>query len=70
MKLNTLFRNACIAASGAVVASPSFAAIDTDGVVTAINDAGTSGESVGKAVILVVAGLVVVGLIIGLVRKI
>lgn len=64
------FRNVCIAATGAAIASPSFAAIDTTEVVTEITAAGTSGETVGKAVVAVVAALVVVGVIIALVRKI
>ncbi|MOA55488.1 hypothetical protein D3C78_1792890 [compost metagenome] len=69
-RMKSFFRNGCIAATGFAVASPSFAAIDTTEVVADIAAAGTSGETVGKAVIAVVAALVVVGVIIALVRKV
>lgn len=69
-RMKSFFRNTCIAATGAAIASPSFAAIDPTEVVADIEAAGTSGETVGKAVIAVVAALVVVGVIIALVRKV
>lgn len=46
------------------------AAVDTTAVGTAITAAQTSSETVGGYVIAAVAGLVVIGLIISIVRKI
>lgn len=63
------FRNACIALTGAAMASPSFASVDVAGVNTAIGTAETSAHTIGTTVIGVVAGLAVVGIVIGLVRK-
>lgn len=45
------------------------AAVDVAGVNTAIGTAETSAHSIGTTVIGVVAGLAVVGIVIGLVRK-
>jgi hypothetical protein len=45
------------------------AAVDVTGVNTAIGNAETSAHSIGTTVIGVVAGLAVVGIVIGLVRK-
>lgn len=45
------------------------AAVDTTAVGTAITSAQTSAEGVGGMVIAAVAGLVVIGLIIAIVRK-
>ena len=45
------------------------AAVDVTGVNTAISNAETSAHSIGTTVIGVVAGLAVVGIVIGLVRK-
>jgi len=50
-------------------ASSTFAAVDVTGVNTAISTAETSAHSIGTTVIGVVAGLAVVGIVIGLVRK-
>lgn len=69
-KLKTMFRNGSIALAGAVVAAPSFAAVDTAAVTTAINGAGTQAEGVGGTVIAVVASLVVIGIIIAIVKKV
>lgn len=69
-KLKNMYRNGAIALTGAVVASPSFAAVDTTAVDTAIKAAGTQAEGVGGTVIAVVAGLVVIGVIIAIVRKV
>lgn len=56
-----------VALMGAAAASN--AAVDVAGVNTAIGTAETSAHSVGTTVIGVVAGLAVVTIIIGLVRK-
>ena len=69
-KLQTLFRNGSIALVGAAVASPSFAAVDTTAVETSIKAAQTQAEGVGSTVIAVVAGLVVIGIIIAIVKKV
>lgn len=53
----------------ALLSSPAFAAVDTAGAITAIGDSVTSAQGVGTAVIAGVAGLVVVGLIIAVVKK-
>jgi hypothetical protein len=57
------------AASASVVASNAMAAIDVGGVTTAIGNAEAGAHSVGTVVIGVVASLAVVGIIIGLVKK-
>lgn len=66
------FRNSCIAAVGSVTAfgAGSASAAVSEGAVAAINAAQTEGESVGTAVVTVVAALAVVGIIIALVRKV
>lgn len=56
-----------VALLGAAAASN--AAVDVTGVNTAISTAETSAHSIGTTVIGVVAGLAVVGIVIGLVRK-
>jgi len=56
-----------VAVMGAAAASN--AAVDVSGVNTAIGVAETSAHSVGVTVIGVIAGLAVVSIIIGLVRK-
>ena len=56
------------AASVAYIES-ALAAVDTTAVGTAITGAQTSAETVGGFVIAAVAGLVVIGLIIGVVKK-
>ena len=66
-KLNGLFV-AGIASLSAVTGS-AMAAVDVAGVTTAISNAEAGAHSVGTVVIGVVAGLAVVGIIIGLVRK-
>lgn len=58
-----------IAATGAMVASGAAMAIDTTAVGTAITAAETDALTTGEFVIGTVASLVVVGLIIGLVKK-
>ena len=67
--MKTLLRNASIALVGAAVAAPVFATVDVAGVNTKIEAAETSAQSVGTTVIGVVAGLAVVTIVIGLVRK-
>lgn len=69
IKMIKMVRNASIALVGAVVASGANAAVDVAGVNTAIGNAETSAHSVGTTIIGVVAGLAVVTIIIGLVRK-
>lgn len=72
-----MFNRACsrvaIAASGVFAFAMSglaAAAVDTTAVESALTAAQASGEGVGGKVIAVVAGLVVVGVIIALVKKI
>lgn len=60
---------AALAAAVSGVASSAIAAVDTAGVQTAITGAQGSAETVGGYVIAAVAALVVVGLIIGIVKK-
>lgn len=69
-KLKSLFRAGSIAAAGAVVASPAFAALDMTAVESAIDGAATNGESAGSLVIGAVAIMVGIGLVIAIVRKI
>lgn len=65
----TAVRNAGIAFSGAVMASPSFAAIDTAAIEAGVLANTAKGEEVGGYVILAVLAFAVVGIIIGMVRK-
>ena len=58
-----------LVASVAVVSSPAFATIETDAE-TAITAAKDSALTVGGYVVAAVAGLVVIGLVISMVRKI
>jgi len=58
-----------VAAGALVSAGSANAAIDVDSVTTALGAAETSAHSVATVVIGIVAGLVVVGIIISLVRK-
>ena len=58
-----------VAALVSVSATSAFAAVDTTAVGTAITAAQTSAEGVGGLVVAATAGLVVIGLIIGIVRK-
>ena len=64
------FRNACIGLAGFAAANSAFAAVDTAAVETAIEASVGDAETVGGYVIAAVAALVVIGLIIGVVRKI
>lgn len=61
---------AAAVASLTAIGSQAHAAIDTADVQTALTAAQTSAEGVGGMVIAVVAGLVVVGIIIALVKKV
>lgn len=61
---------AMIASGAMAVTSYANAALDTAGVKTSLETAQGTGETVGGYVIAVVAGLVVVGVIIALVRKV
>lgn len=58
-----------LATFGAMAASQVHAAIDVTEVGTSITNAETAAHGIGTQVIAVVAGLVVVGIVIGLVRK-
>ncbi len=68
MKKLLNLKNAAVAA-GTAFAGQVYAAVDVAGVNTAIGTAETSAHSIGTTVIGVVAGLAVVGIVIGLVRK-
>lgn len=58
-----------VLASLAALGGSAMAAVSIEGVGTAITAAQTSAEGVGGLVITAVAALVVIGLIIGIVRK-
>lgn len=58
-----------VLAGSVLVANSAVADVDVAGVTTAIGKAETSAHSVGTVVIGVVAGLAVVSIILGLVRK-
>jgi murein endopeptidase len=66
-----LFKKVGLAAAtaSAFVGAQAMAAVDVSGVNTQIATAETSAHSIGTTVIGVVAGLAVVGIVIGLVRK-
>ena len=66
----TGFRNACIGFTGLGLSGLALADIDTTTVNASLDAAQASGEGVGSKVIAVVAGLVVVGVIIAIVRKV
>lgn len=59
-----------VGAAATAFVQNAMAAVDTTAVGTALTSAQTSAESVGGQVIAVVAGLVVVGVIIALVKKV
>lgn len=63
------FRNSCIGLTGFVAANSAFA-VDTAAVETAIDASVSDAETVGGYVVAAVAALVVIGLIIGIIRKI
>lgn len=67
---SALSKKAALAAAALAATGSSFAAVDTTQVQSALTAAQTSAEGVGGMVIAVVAGLVVVGVIIALVRKV
>ncbi len=75
-KLKALFaapgaavRNGCIAVTGAAMAHPALADIDTAAIKTGIEANTSKGEEVGGYIILAVLAFVVVGIIISMVRK-
>ena len=67
--LKTRASQAFLATGAAFGAQMASAAVDVAGVSTAIGVAETSAHSIGTVVIGVVAGLAVVGIVLGLVRK-
>jgi len=71
MKILKTAKNKLLAfgAGAMAMAGNAMAAVDVAGVNTAIGVAETSAHSIGTTVIGVVAGLAVVGIVIGLVRK-
>lgn len=69
-KLRSFPRNVGIAVAGSLMSAAAFADMDTTAVQAAITGAETDAQTVGGYVIAAVAGLVVVGLIIGIVKKI
>lgn len=62
-------KKAAVLTAVSSITAQSYAAVDVAGVNTAIGVAETSAHSIGTTVIGVVAGLAVVGIVIGLVRK-
>ncbi|MDF9902024.1 major capsid protein [Pseudomonas laurylsulfatiphila] len=69
-KLSAFPRNVGIAVAGSLMSAAAFADVDTTAVQAAITAAEGDAQSVGGYVIAAVAGLVVIGLIIGIVKKI
>ena len=69
LSASKVVRNGAIAATGFAVANSANAAIDVAGVNTALTAAESSAHSVGTVVIGIVAGLTVIGIVIGLARK-
>lgn len=63
-------RTACIAATGAVVASPAFAALDTTAVEAAMGAAKDDAWSIANLAIPVIVVLAVAGIIYALIRKV
>jgi len=61
---------ATFATGSALVVSQAHAALDDTAVQTAITAAETSGLSIGQMVIAAVASFVVVGVVLGMIRKI
>mgnify|MGYP002795199574 CR=1 FL=1 len=66
--MNT-FNKVALSGLGLVAASPSFAALDTLGIQTAITAAETDGLAVGAMVVAAVAAMIVVGVVISMVKK-
>ena len=64
------FRNPCIGLPGFGAANSPFAAADTSAIETAIDASVGDAETDGGYVVAAVAALVVIGLIIGIIRKI
>lgn len=64
-----LFQKVALSTPALMLGNAAYAAVDVTGVNTAITNAETSAHSIGTTVIGVVAGLAVVGIVIGLVRK-
>lgn len=58
-----------LAAGAALAAGSAMAALDTQAVQTAITSAESTGTTVGGYVVAAVAGLVVIGVVINVVRK-
>lgn len=69
-QLKSMFRNASIATTGFLAANSAFAAVDVSGAVSAVEAAENQGGTVGTAVIVAVASLVVIGVVIAIVKKI
>ncbi|MDH1283758.1 hypothetical protein N5C56_24255 [Pseudomonas chengduensis] len=69
-KLQSMFRNSCIAVTGLAIAGGAYAGsvLDTD-TTGYLTQAQTDGETVGKLIIAAVVVLAAVGIIIGLLRK-
>ncbi len=71
--LKSLKKNVAVASTGVVafgMAGLASAAVDTTAVQTALTTAETDAHAIAGTVIAIVAGLVVVGVIINLVRKV
>ena len=68
-KLQSMFRNSCIAVTGLAIAGGAHASLLDTGTTGYLTQAQTDGESVGKLIIAAVVVLAAVGIIIGLLRK-
>ncbi|MFM4803128.1 major coat protein [Aeromonas bivalvium] len=71
-KFNTLFRNGCIAVAGTVCASTAFAegSSNADAAKAALESAKADVDATSPMVLMVVAGIVGVGVLISLFRKV
>lgn len=68
-QVNSKKIGASVTGLGALAVSSSANALDTAAAITAIEAAGTSADTVGGAVVVLIAGLIVFGIVFGLMRK-
>lgn len=58
-----------VVAIGSSLVASTASALDTAAAITAIQSAGTDADTVGGAVVVLIAGLIVFGIVFGLMRK-
>jgi acetylglutamate kinase len=69
-KFNTLFRNGCIVVAGSVSASAFAESTNADAAKAALESAKADVDATSPLVLMVVAGIVGVGVLISLFRKV